>query len=108
MSTLRFKAVEKASNRKAIEVNIPSERPEEYYGKYVFNRKKMYEYLPLATYRTLIDAIDNKKPLPREVADSVAEGMKRWAIDNGARHYTHWFQPLTETTAEKHDAFYRA
>jgi glutamine synthetase len=105
MSTLRFKAVEKASNRKAIEVNIPSERPEEYYGKYVFNRKKMYEYLPLATYRTLIDAIDNKKPLPREVADSVAEGMKRWAIDNGARHYTHWFQPLTETTAEKHDAF---
>jgi glutamine synthetase len=105
MSTLRFKAVEKASNRKAIEVKIPSERPEQYYGKYVFNRKKMYEYLPLATYRTLIDAIDNKKPLPREVADSVAEGMKRWAIDNGARHYTHWFQPLTETTAEKHDGF---
>ena len=65
----------------------------------------MFEYLPAKTYEVLCNAIDNKEPLPREVADSVAEGMKRWAIDNGARHYTHWFQPLTETTAEKHDAF---
>lgn len=97
--------VDEAFNRKADHVEIPSERPEKYYGKQVFNRQKMFEYLPADTYQSLVTAIDNKEPLSREVADSVAEGMKRWAIDNGARHYTHWFQPLTESTAEKHDAF---
>ena len=97
--------VDEAFNRKADPVEIPQERPEKYYGKYVFNRQKMFEYLPADTYQALCSAIDNKEPLPREVADSVAEGMKRWALDNGARHYTHWFQPLTETTAEKHDSF---
>lgn len=102
---LRFKVVEEAFDRKAIPVDIPVERPEEYYGKYVFNRQKMFEYLPKKTYDVLVNAIDNKEPLPREVADSVADGMKRWAIDNGARHYTHWFHPLTDGTAEKHDAF---
>ncbi len=105
MSTLRFKVVEEASSRKAIEVKMPAERPEVYYGKHVFNRQKMFEYLPKKTYDALVRAIDNKEPLSREVADDVAEGMKRWAIDNGARHYTHWFQPLTDGTAEKHDAF---
>lgn len=105
MSSLRFKVVDEAFNRKADPVEIPTERPEKYYGKYVFNRQKMFEYLPAKTFEALINAIDNKEPLPRNVADSVAEGMKRWAIDNGARHYTHWFQPLTETTAEKHDGF---
>ncbi len=105
MSQLRFKVVDEAFNRKAEPVEMPKERPEVYYGKYVFNRQKMFEYLPADTYKALINAIDNKEPLPMEVADSVAEGMKRWAIDNGARHYTHWFQPLTESTAEKHDAF---
>ena len=105
MSSLRFKVVDEAFNRKADPVEIPAERPEKYYGKYVFNRQKMFEYLPAETFEALINAIDNKEPLPRDVADSVAEGMKRWAIDNGARHYTHWFQPLTETTAEKHDGF---
>ena len=105
MSSLRFKVVDEAFNRKADPVEIPAERPEKYYGKYVFNRQKMFEYLPAETFEALINAIDNKEPLPRNVADSVAEGMKRWAIDNGARHYTHWFQPLTETTAEKHDGF---
>ncbi|MDE6466706.1 MAG: glutamine synthetase III, partial [Duncaniella sp.] len=105
MASLRFKAVEEASNRKAVKVEIPKERPVEYYASKVFNRAKMFKYLPLDTYKALIDAIDNKKPISRKVADSVAEGMKQWAIDNGARHYTHWFQPLTETTAEKHDGF---
>lgn len=105
MSSLRFKVVEEASNRKAIHVDIPEARPQEYYASKVFNRTKMFEYLPIDTYNALINAIDNKEPLSRTVADSVAEGMKRWAIDNGARHYTHWFQPLTETTAEKHDGF---
>lgn len=105
MSKLRFKVVEEAFDRKAMPVDIPAARPMEYYGKYVFNRQKMFEYLPKATYDALVDAIDNKKSLPREVADSVAAGMKQWAIDNGARHYTHWFHPLTDGTAEKHDAF---
>lgn len=105
MSHLRFNVVEEAFNRKAVPVEIPAERPEVYYAEKVFNRQKMFQYLPKKTYEVLVDAIDNKKSLPLEVADSVADGMMRWAIDNGARHYTHWFQPLTETTAEKHDAF---
>lgn len=105
MSALRFKAVEEAMARKAVPVEMPKERPEVYYGKQVFNRQKMFEYLPKKTFDVLVDAIDNRKPLPREYADSVAEGMKQWAIDNGARHYTHWFQPLTDGTAEKHDSF---
>ncbi|MDE6051289.1 MAG: glutamine synthetase III, partial [Paramuribaculum sp.] len=105
MQSLRFKVVDEAFNRKADPVEIPAERPEKYYGKYVFNRQKMFEYLPAETFQALTQAIDNKQPLPLGVADKVAEGMKQWAIDNGARHYTHWFQPLTETTAEKHDGF---
>lgn len=105
MSELRFKVVKEAFDRKAIPVEIPTERPDAYYGKYVFDRRKMFEYLPKNTYDALVYAIDNKQPITREVADSVAEGMKRWAIENGARHYTHWFHPLTDGTAEKHDAF---
>lgn len=105
MSMLRFKVVEEAFDRKAVPVNIPDERPEQYYARYVFNRAKMYQYLPKKTYEALVNAIDNKQPLSRALADSVADGMKRWAIDNGARHYTHWFHPLTDGTAEKHDSF---
>ncbi len=105
MSTsLRFKVVEEAYDRKAVAVATPAERPSEYYGKQVFNRATMFRYLPKATYNALLDAIENKKPISRSLADSVAEGMKRWAVDNGARHYTHWFHPLTDGT-EKHDAF---
>lgn len=105
MSDLRFKSVEEASSRKAVKVDIPKDRVDKYYAEKVFNRQKMFEYLPRTTYEALVDAIDNKKPLSREVADSVADGMKRWAIEQGARHYTHWFQPMTGGTAEKHDAF---
>ena len=97
--------VEEAFNRKATPVVIPDERPETYYGKLVFNRQKMFQYLPKKVYDQLIDAIENKKPLGRELADEIADGMRRWAIDNGARHYSHWFAPLTGGTAEKHDAF---
>ena len=101
MSTLRFKVVEEAYGRKAVPVAIPSERPSEYYGKYVFNRAQMYKYLDKDTYDALVYAIDNKEPLSRRVA----AGMKQWAMDNGARHYSHWFHPLTDGTAEKHDGF---
>ncbi|MBQ7824647.1 MAG: glutamine synthetase III [Bacteroidaceae bacterium] len=105
MSTLRFKLVEEAFKHKAVPVAEPVERPSEFYGKYVFNREKMFKYLPKKTYDKLVDLIDNNTPLSREVADSVADGMKRWAMELGATHYTHWFQPLTDGTAEKHDAF---
>lgn len=105
MSTLRFRVVETAFTKKAVDVAVPDERPSEYFGKYVFNRAKMFKYLPEKTYRKLVDAIDNGTPLDREITDSVAEGMKKWAIEMGATHYTHWFHPLTEGTAEKHDAF---
>ena len=97
--------MDEAFNRKAHHVDIPAERPEVYYGKYVFNRQKMFEYLPKKTFEVLVNAIDNKESLPLDVADSVAQGMMRWAIENGARHYSHWFHPLTDGTAEKHDAF---
>ena len=105
MSKLRFKVVGEAFDRKAVKVEIPKERPDEYYGEYVFNRKAMYKYLPKATFDSLVHAIDHREPLSRKLADSVADGMRRWAIDKGARHYTHWFHPLTDGTAEKHDAF---
>lgn len=105
MSSLRFKAVAEAFDRKIVPVEIPKESPEVYYADAVFNRQRMFEYLPKNTFDQLIDAIDNKRPISRELADSVAAGMKRWATDNGARHYTHWFHPLTGGTAEKHDSF---
>ena len=105
MSLLRFQAVKEASNRKAVPVDLPKERAEKFYAEAVFNRQKMFEYLPRETYDELVNAIDNKQPISRKLADSVAAGMKQWAIENGARHYTHWFHPLTGGTAEKHDAF---
>ena len=97
--------VEEAFDRKAMPVETPATRPEQYYGELVFNRQQMFKYLPKKIYDALIDAIENKKPIDRQLADSIADGMKRWAIDNGARHYTHWFAPLTGGTAEKHEAF---
>ena len=105
MSNLRFQVVEEAFKKRALEVKAPSERPSEYFGKYVFNREKMYKYLPANVYAKLTDVIDNGARLDRSIADAVAAGMKRWAQEMGATHYTHWFQPLTEGTAEKHDAF---
>jgi len=102
---LRFQVVEEAFKKKALEVATPSERPSEYFGKYVFNRQKMYKYLPADVYNKLIDVIDNGARLDRSIADAVALGMKQWAQEMGVTHYTHWFQPLTEGTAEKHDAF---
>lgn len=105
MANLRFEAVAEAFKKRPINVEIPTERPSEYFAKYVFNRQKMYQYLPADIYETLVDVIDNGARLDRSIADAVAGGMKDWAIKNGVTHYTHWFQPLTEGTAEKHDAF---
>jgi len=105
MSKLRFHVVEDAFKKKAVNVQLPKERPSEYYASLVFNRAKMFKYLPEKTYQQLVNSIDNGAPLNREVADAVAAGMKKWALEMGATHYTHWFHPLTEGTAEKHDAF---
>ena len=104
-NNLRFQVVEEAFKKKAVEVRVPTERPSEYFGKYVFNKEKMYRYLPKDVYDKMIDVMDNGARLDRGIADAVAEGMKRWALEMGVTHYTHWFQPLTEGTAEKHDAF---
>ena len=105
MSNLRFQVVEEAFLKRALDIVAPEERPSEYFGKYVFNREKMYKYLPKPVYDKLIDVIDNGARLDRSIADAVAAGMKQWATEMGCTHYTHWFQPLTEGTAEKHDAF---
>ena len=102
---LRFQVVEEAFKKRAMEVKAPSERPSEYFGKYVFNKEKMYRYLPQDIYKKMCDVMDNGASLDRSIADAVADGMKQWAQEMGCTHYTHWFQPLTEGTAEKHDAF---
>lgn len=105
MSNLRFQVVEEAFKKRPLEVEVPKERPSEYFGKYVFTRAKMYKYLPAAIYTQLTAVIDNGTPLDRSIANAVASGMKQWAMEMGVTHYTHWFQPLTGGTAEKHDAF---
>ena len=105
MEALRFQVVGEAFKKKPLDVKTPSERPAKYFGKKVFNREKMYKYLPKDVYEKMIDVMDNGARLDRQIADAVAEGMKQWAIDSGVTHYTHWFQPLTEGTAEKHDSF---
>ena len=101
-NNLRFQVVEEAFKKRALDVKVPSERPSEYFGKYVFTRHK---YLPKEIYDSMIDVMDNGARLDRSIADAVAAGMKQWAMEMGVTHYTHWFQPLTEGTAEKHDAF---
>ena len=102
---LRFKMVEAALNHTAVEVEAPSTRPSDYFGVKVFGRNVMRKYLDKPTYDALLNTMDNGTSLSLELADSVAAGMRQWALDNGADHYTHWFQPLTGGTAEKHDSF---
>lgn len=105
MSNLRFKAVEAASYRKPLIVEKPSKKTPEYYGEKVFNRKTMAKYLSKATFKALHNAIDQGITVDRSLAEHVAAGMRMWALESGVTHYTHWFHPLTDGTAEKHDAF---
>ena len=105
MSIFRFNAVEKASNRKAVEACTPHRKVSEYFGENVFDRKTMQKYLSKETFKALTQSIDRGEPIDREIANHVAAGMKMWALEKGVTHYTHWFQPLTDGTAEKHDAF---
>lgn len=105
MSKLRFKAVAAAANRKPIEVEKPKEKTSAYFGNKVFNRKTMIQYLSKATFKAITKVIDQGEVMDRVIAEHVAAGMRMWALENGATHYTHWFHPLTDGTAEKHDAF---
>ncbi len=97
--------VEEAFSKKPSNVELPAERPSEYYAMYVFNREKMFKYLSAEVYAKLINVIDTGSALDRSIADEVAAGKKKWAVEMGVTHYTHWFAPLTEGTAEKHDSF---
>ena len=97
--------VETAFGKKPSPVSVPDGRTSDYFGMYVFNREKMFRYLPAKVFAQLTDVIDTGSALDRSIADEVAAGMKKWAVEMGATHYTHWFAPLTEGTAEKHDSF---
>ena len=104
-ATLRFQVVGGAFKKHPVEVPSPSERPSEFFAKYVFTRQKMMHYLPADIYQKMVDVMDHGATLDLKTADAVAAGMKKWAMALGATHITHWFQPLTEGTAEKHDGF---
>ncbi|MBE6256157.1 MAG: glutamine synthetase type III [Prevotella sp.] len=104
-STLRFQVVGEAFKKHPIDVPAPTERPSEFFAKYVFNRAKMQHYLPADIFAKMVDVMENGATLDMNTADAVAKGMKQWAMELGATHITHWFQPLTEGTAEKHDGF---
>jgi glutamine synthetase len=105
MSTLRFRAVNETLNRKPIPVEEPARRSA-IFGKNVFNELAMRQFLSKDSYNSVIDATVNGSKINRSIADHISTGMKEWAITKGATHYTHWFQPLTGSTAEKHDAFF--
>ena len=105
MSKMRFFALQELANRRPIPVDYPSEKLSDYYGAHVFDRKKMQEFLPSEAYKAVINAIEKGIPFNREMADMIANGMKSWAKTFNVTHYTHWFQPLTDGTAEKHDGF---
>ncbi|MDO4184958.1 MAG: glutamine synthetase III [Bacteroidales bacterium] len=105
MSKMRFFALRELANRKPLDVQVPSEKLSDYYASHVFDDEKMQEYLPREAYKAVKEAVEKGKPIGREMADLIANGMKSWAKTLGVTHYTHWFQPLTDGTAEKHDSF---
>ena len=105
MSTLRFHAVKETYNRKPVHIE-EKERRSSIFGANVFNEDKMQQYLTKEALKSVQDAIKNGSKIDRVIADHISTGMKEWAISKGVTHYTHWFQPLTGATAEKHDAFF--
>jgi len=106
MSNIRFQALRTVQSRTIPEVKIPFQKISDFFGANVFDKKKMKEYLSTDAYQGIINSIEKGEPIPRDMAEQVASAMKSWALGKGATHYTHWFQPLTGTTAEKHDAFF--
>jgi glutamine synthetase len=107
MSTVRFAALQETLNRSTIKV-VETEKRSVLFGKNVFNKYAMQQYLTRAAYESVMNAIEKGTKIDRKIADQVAVSMKDWAISKGATHYTHWFQPLTGATAEKHDAFFES
>lgn len=105
MSKMRFFALSELLNRKAVEVKLPSNNLSDYYSSHVFDKKTMQEFLPKEAYKAIVEASEYGKPISREKADLIANAMRNWAKGFGVTHYTHWFQPLTDGTAEKHDGF---
>src|SRR5436190_1502450 len=105
MDNLRFRAVQTVLNRSKVEVNAPTQRISEYFGSNVFNDEAMRKYLSTEAYQSIRNSIETGSKIERTIADQVAASMQAWAIGKGATHFTHWFQPLTGTTAEKHDSF---
>lgn len=106
MSTLRFKAIDTALNRPVVRVTAPSPKVSEYFASYVFTESAMRNFLSKEALEAVQNAIKNGDQINRAVADQIALGMKAWAMSHGVTHYTHWFQPLTGSTAEKHDSFF--
>ncbi len=105
MAKFRFKALDEVLNREPVEVVRENNLVSDYFGMLVFDQAKMKKYLSREAYKAVTDAVEKGTTIDRKMADQVAQGMKAWAIENGATHYTHWFHPLTDGTAEKHDAF---
>jgi glutamine synthetase len=105
MAQLRMRALEMTLSRKPIEVTAPEGNTSDYYGSKVFDKPKMQKYLSKEAYETVMNSVEEGTRIDRKIADQVASGMKAWAMEHGATHYCHWFQPLTDATAEKHDAF---
>ncbi|MDB4902408.1 MAG: glutamine synthetase [Mucilaginibacter sp.] len=106
MPNIRFQALQAVLTRTIPEVKIPSPKISDFFAANVFDKKKMKEYLSAEAYQGIINSIDKGEAIPRDLAEQVASAMKSWSIGKGATHYTHWFQPLTGSTAEKHDAFF--
>jgi glutamine synthetase len=106
MPNIRFQALRTVLNREIPEIKAPSNKISDYFGANVFDKHKMKEYLSSEAYAGIVNSIDNGETIPRDLAEQVAAAMRSWAMGKGATHYTHWFQPLTGSTAEKHDAFF--
>lgn len=106
MTSIRFKALDVVQSRANIVVKTPSNRISDFYAANVFDKAKMKQYLSKDAYTAVEDSINNGKTIDRAASDQIASAMKTWAIEKGATHYTHWFQPLTGSTAEKHDSFF--
>ena len=105
MANLRFQALHEVLRRQPVEIEYPSNKVSDYFSINVFDKQKMQKYLSLEAYRSVQRSIERNMRIDRKMADEVAAGMKAWATERGATHYTHWFHPLTDGTAEKHDAF---
>ena len=105
MESIRFKALETAWHRKPVNVVLPNGKASNYYGEMTFNKKFMRDFLPEKAYKKVMASIEKGGNIDRKIADQVAASLKSWAISKGATHYSHWFHPLTGSTAEKHDAF---